>query len=68
MMVEREGILALQNANAIYLVVDNIDVLLHVARILDGKRLERPVELLLDGDLLTLIWDMMRKRVGGGYL
>ena len=45
-------ILALQASDGVHLGVDNLGVVRHVGRILDGKLPSRPFELLPDGDLL----------------
>ena len=55
-------ILALQAGDGIHLGVDNLGVVRHVGRILDGKLPSRPFELLPDGDLLFLIDRMLRIR------
>ena len=48
-------ILALQCSSAVHLGVDNLNVVRHVSRILDGRVACRPFELTVDGDLLTVI-------------
>ena len=48
-------ILALQGAKPVDLGVDNANVVGHVGRILAGKPPLRPFQLLLDGDLLSLV-------------
>ena len=55
-------ILALQASDGVHLGVDNLGVVRHVGRILDGKLPSRPFELLPDGDLLFLIERMLRIR------
>ena len=55
-------ILALQAGDGIHLGVDNLGVVRHVGRILDGKLPSRPCELLPDGDLLLLIERMLHIR------
>ena len=45
-------ILALQCSSAIHLGVDNLNVVRHVSRIMDGRVACRPFELTFDGDLL----------------
>ena len=45
-------ILALQASDGVHLGVDNLGVVRHVGRILDGKLPSCPCELLPDGDLL----------------
>ena len=47
-------ILALQASDGVHLGVDNLGVVHHVGRILDGKLPSRPFELLPDGDLLFI--------------
>ena len=48
-------ILALQANDGIHLGVDNLGVVRHVGRLLDGRATSRPVELVKDGDLILLI-------------
>ena len=48
-------ILALQSSFAVHLGVDNLGVVRHVGRLLDGHRCSIPFELVKDGDLLLLI-------------
>ena len=55
-------ILALQASDGVHLGVDNLGVVSHVGRFLDGKLPSRPFELLPDGDLLFLIHRMLRIR------
>ena len=55
-------ILALQAADGIHLDVDNLGVVRHVGRLLDGNGGSRPAELLKDGDLALLIGRMLRLR------
>ena len=55
-------ILALQTSRAIHLGVDNLGVVRHVGRLLDGYRGAVPFELVNDGDLLLLIDHMLRSR------
>ena len=55
-------ILALQTSRAVHLGVDNLGVVRHVGRLLDGCRDSKPFELVNDGDLLLLIDRMLRKR------
>ena len=58
-------ILALQSSGAVDLVVDNLNVVRHVGRLLDGHSGSSPFELVFDGDLLLLIDRMLhRRRVG----
>ena len=54
--------LALQADDGVHLGVDNLGVVRHVGRILDGKLSSRPFELLPDGDLLFLSERMLRIR------
>ena len=55
-------ILALQSSDAVHLVVDNLTVVRHVGRLLDGHRASSPVELVDDGDLLLLSGWMLHHR------
>ena len=55
-------ILALQAADGVHLGVDNLSVVRHVGRLLDGNVTSRPAELVKDGDLVTLIGRMLRLR------
>ena len=48
-------ILALQSSGAVHLGVDNLGVVRHVGRLLDGRHGPTPFELVKDGDLLLLI-------------
>ena len=48
-------ILALQAFGGVHLGVDNLNVVRHVGRLLDGGFGTRPFEVLKDGDLLFLI-------------
>ena len=52
-------ILALQASGGVYLGVDNLNVVRHVGRLLDGCFGARPFEVLEDGDLLFLIHRML---------
>ena len=56
-------ILALQANNGVHLGVDNLSVVRHVGRLLDGKTASHPAELVKDGDLILLIERMLRLRV-----
>ena len=58
-------ILALQSSDAVHLGVDNLGVVRHVGRLLDGRPGSVPFELLNDGDLLLLIDRMIRRRGAG---
>ena len=53
---------ALQAAVGIYVGVDNLGVVRHVGRLLDGNVTSRPAELVKGGDLITLIGRMLRLR------
>ena len=55
-------ILALQSSGAVHLGVDNLGVVRHVGRLLDGQPGSVPFELLKDDDLLFLIDRMIRLR------
>ena len=55
-------ILALQSSGAVHLGVDNLGVVRHVGRLLDGRPGSIPFELLKDGDLLLLTDRMLRLR------
>ena len=52
-------ILALQATDGVHLGVDNLNVVRHVGRFLDGRTTSRPAELVKDGDLLLLIERML---------
>ena len=45
-------ILALQSSGAVHLGVDNLSVVRHVGRLLDGRHGPTPFELVKDGDLV----------------
>ena len=55
-------ILALQASCGVHLGVDNLNVVRHVGRLLDGGSGARPFEIVKDGDLLFLIHRMLRLR------
>ena len=55
-------ILALQSSGVVHLGVDNLSVVRHVERLLDGHHGSVPFELVKDGDLLLLIGRMLRLR------
>ena len=55
-------ILALQSSNAIHLGVDNLGVVRHVGRLLDGRHGPNLFELVNDGDLLLLIERVLHLR------
>ena len=58
-------ILALQAAKPVHLGVDNANVVGHVSRIIAGKKPLRPLQILLDGDLLLLIQMLVSARGEG---
>ena len=58
-------ILALQCSSAVHLGVDNLDVVRHVSRILDGHAGRKPFELTIDGD--SLIERMILQRSVGSF-
>ena len=55
-------ILALQTFIAVHIGVDNLGVVRHVGRLMDGSRGPIPFELVNDGDLLLLIERMLHRR------
>ena len=55
---------ALQSSDAVHLGVDNLGVVRHVGRLLDGRHGPTPFELVKDGDLLFLIERMLQLRAG----
>ena len=55
-------ILTLQSSRAVHLGVDNLSVVRHVGRLLDGCRGTVPFELVKDGDLFLLIERMLHQR------
>ena len=55
-------IFALQCSSAVHLGVDNLSVVRHVSRILEGRISGRPFELTFDGDLLIIIERMILLR------
>ena len=55
-------ILALQSSGAVHLGVDNLGVVRHVGRLLDGHPGSVPFELVNDGDLLLLLERMLHLR------
>ena len=55
-------ILALQTFGAVHVGVDNLGVVRHVGRLLDGGSFSHPLELITDGDLLILIRRMIDLR------
>ena len=55
-------VLALQGAARVHLGSDNLYVVRHVARIISGREEDRPFELCVDGDLLSLNQNMIAKR------
>ena len=56
------AILALQSSGAVHLGVDNLGVVRHFGRLLDGNHGSIPFELVKDGDLLLLIERMLHLR------
>ena len=54
-------VLALQATSAVHLGVDNLNVVRHVSRILALSPGIRPFELFVDGDLVSLIANLLRK-------
>ena len=58
----RSVILALQSSGSVHLGVDNLGVVRHVGRLLDGCRGTVPFELVKDGDLLLLVERMLHVR------
>ena len=55
-------ILALQSSSAVHLGVDNLGVVRHVGRLLDGHNGSTPFELVNNGDLLLLVQRMLHIR------
>ena len=55
-------ILALQASCGVHLGVDNLNVVRHVSRLLDGNLGAQPFEVVQDGDLLCLIHRMLQLR------
>ena len=55
-------ILALQSADAVHIGVDNLGVVRHVGRLLDGCSFAAPLELVTDGGLLILLRRMIDLR------
>ena len=54
--------LALQANDGVHRGVDNLVVVRHVGRLLDGKTASRPAELVKGGDLILLLERMLRLR------
>ena len=54
--------LALQSSGTVHLGIDNLSVVRHVGRLLDGRCGSVPFELVKDGDLLVLIERMLQLR------
>ena len=50
-----------------HLGVDDLNVVSQVGQIIDGRRAKLPFELLVDGDLYTLIREMNRVRGPGVF-
>ena len=67
--VQRAGlwgvIAALQASKPVHLGVDNANVVGHVGRVLAGRKTGKPLELLVDGDLLALIQKLVDVRGPG---
>ena len=60
---EGEGVIvALQSSDVVHVGVDNLGVVRHVGRLLDGCSRSPSFELVTDGDLLTLIRRMLDLR------
>ena len=59
-------ILVLQSSDAVHLGVDNLGVVCHVGRLLDGHHGSVPFELDKDGDLLLLFESASSQRSGHG--
>ena len=57
--------MASQSSDAVHLGVDNLNVVRHVGRLLDGRPGSIPFELLKDGDLLLLVDRMLCLRGPG---
>ena len=55
-------ILALQSADAVHRSVDNLGVVRHVGRLLDGRGTSTLLELVTDGDILLLMERMLHLR------
>ena len=55
-----EVILALQSSGAVHLGGDNLNVVRHVGRLLDGHRGLSPINLVKEGHLILLIDRMLR--------
>ena len=55
-------ILALHCSSAVHLDVDNLNVVRHVSRFLEGRVSDEPLELTFDGDLLAVIERMVHQR------
>ena len=55
-------ILAVQSSSAVHLGVDNLNVVRHVSRLLEGRISGKPFELTFDGDLLIIIERMIQLR------
>ena len=58
-------VLALQATNAVHLGVNNLNVVRHVGRLLDGLSGVRPLELVDDEDLLILVRKLLSVRGEG---
>ena len=55
----------MQASDAVHLRVDNLNVVRHVGRLMDGVRAPCPLELEDDGDLIGLIWKTLYARREG---
>ena len=55
-------ILALQSVDAVHLGVDNLGLVRHIGRLLDGRSCCTALELVSDGDLLVLFRRMLDLR------
>ena len=55
-------IAALQASRPVHLGVDNANVVGHVGRVLAGRKPDRPLELLVDGDLVALVQKLVELR------
>ena len=58
-------IAALQASRPVHLGVDNANVVGHVGRVLAGRKPSRPLELLVDGDLIALVQKLVDLRGPG---
>ena len=58
-------IAALQASRPVHLAVDNANVVGHVGRVLAGRKPDKPLELLVDGDLLAIVQRLIDVRGPG---